>query len=67
MFDITAFSNGEFFYEGLVPGLYKAYIDPEQSAKYGYQSEPQSIEFEVQPSNTGRPNDNINFLLVPKE
>jgi len=63
--DIPAFSNGEFFYEGLVPGEYKAYVDPEQLAKYGYQSMPQSIEFEIKPSETGGSKDNLNFLLTP--
>jgi hypothetical protein len=63
--DIPAFSSGEYFYEGLVPGQYKAYIDPDQLTKYGYQSDPQFIEFEITPSDTGKSKDNMNFLLAP--
>lgn len=63
--DIPAFSSGEFFYEGLVPGRYKAYIDPEQLTKYGYRSEPQFIEFEIMPSDAGKSRDDLNFLLAP--
>jgi hypothetical protein len=63
--DIPAFSNGEYFYEGLVPGNYKVYIDPEQLTKYGYQSEPQSLEFEIAPSEAGESKDKLNFLLSP--
>jgi hypothetical protein len=63
--DISAFSSGEYFYEGLVPGQYKAYVDPEQLTKYGYKSEPQSIEFEITPLDAGKSKNNMNFLLTP--
>ncbi|MEE9553651.1 MAG: hypothetical protein V3W18_05085, partial [candidate division Zixibacteria bacterium] len=65
--EITTFSNGEFYYLGLVPGLYRAYIDLEQLEKYGYVSRPNEIEFLVEPVEGGTFIENINFAIVPKE
>jgi hypothetical protein len=64
--EITAFSNGEYMYFGLLPGFYRAYIDPQQLLKFKYESEPKSIEFKVDPANDGLSVENINFLLIPK-
>lgn len=64
---ITTFSNGEFYYLGLVPGLYRAYIDLEQLGKYGYESSPTEIEFRVEPAKGGATIENINFAIVPAE
>ncbi len=64
--DIVTFSNGQFYYLGLIPGNYRAYLDSEQLERFGYASEPKSIEFEVKPSTTGSSIENINFVLVPK-
>ena len=63
--NVPAFSNGEFYYEGLVPGHYKAYVDPAQMEKYGYKSEPQAIEFEISPQQTSNSIDGMNFILIP--
>jgi hypothetical protein len=65
--ELPAFSNGEFFYEGLIPGSYKIYIDPEQLAKYGYKSAPESIEFDVAPADAGKCKENVNFTLLPEK
>ncbi len=62
---ITTFSNGEFYYLGLVPGLYRAYIDLEQLERYGYVSEPNEIEFLVEPVEGGMSIEDINFVMVP--
>jgi hypothetical protein len=64
--DITAFNSGDFYYLGLIPGSYRAYLDPEQLAKYGYVSVPESITFEVKPGDKGTSIENINFLAIPK-
>lgn len=63
--EITSFSNGEYFYLGLIPGSYRAYIDREQLAKLGYSSQPEAIEFEVKPLEEGTSIEDIDFLLVP--
>jgi Arc/MetJ-type ribon-helix-helix transcriptional regulator len=63
--EITTFSNGEYFYLGLIPGSYRAYIDREQLAKLRYSSQPEAIEFEVKPLEMGTSIEDIDFLIVP--
>ncbi|HKK20002.1 MAG TPA: hypothetical protein VJ983_00905 [candidate division Zixibacteria bacterium] len=63
--ELMTFSSGEFYYLGLVPGSYKAYIDQAQLQKYGYRSVPEYIDFEVKPVEGGSSIENINFKLVP--
>lgn len=63
--EITSFNNGDLYYFGLLPGSYRAYIDDEQLAQFGYKSQPESINFEVQPIRGGTTVEDINFLLVP--
>jgi hypothetical protein len=64
--EVTAFSSGEFYCEGMIPGTYRAYIDPDQLTKYGYNCEPAALEFEIKPTDSGTCKENINFLLIPK-
>ncbi|PWB71561.1 hypothetical protein C3F09_07685 [candidate division GN15 bacterium] len=64
--ELTTFNNGEFYYLGLVPGNYRAYIDPDQLSQFGYTTLPESIQFEVKPSITGTTVDKIEFSLIPK-
>jgi hypothetical protein len=64
--DIVSFSSGQFYYLGLIPGHYRAYLDPEQLDRYGYIAEPPSLEFDVLPSESGSSVENINFVLKPK-
>jgi hypothetical protein len=63
--ELMTFSSGEFYYLGLVPGSYKAYIDQAQLQKYGYRSVPEFIDFEVKPVEGGSSIENINFKLIP--
>ena len=65
--EITTFSSGQYYYLGLVPGTYRAYLDSAQMERYGYVSEPPSIEFEVKPSATGSSVENISFVLKAKQ
>ncbi len=65
--EITTFSNGQFYYLGLIPGLYRVYINPGQLKKYGYKSEPAGIEFDIEPVEGGTSVEDINFLLLPEE
>jgi len=64
---VTTFSNGEFYYLGLIPGPYQAYIDPGQLERYGYRSEPEVIDFTVDPTDGSTTVEDINFLLIPIE
>ncbi len=63
--EIITFSNGEFYYLGLLPGLYSAHIAPEQLERLGYGSRPETIQFDVKPLEEGTSIDDINFLLIP--
>ncbi|MCP4634796.1 MAG: hypothetical protein GY855_17850, partial [candidate division Zixibacteria bacterium] len=64
--EVTAFTNGDYYYYGLIPGKYRAFIDPVQLNNYGYISEPPSVEFEIIPTEQGTTLDNVNFLLLPR-
>jgi hypothetical protein len=64
---ISTFNDGEYFYLGLVPGMYKAFPDPKQLADYTYESEPPSISFQVKTVEGGDYIENISFLIKPKE
>ena len=65
--EITTFSNGQFYYLGLVPGSYRLYIDSQQLEKYGYRSEPNGVEFEIKPIKGGTSIDDIKLQIVPLE
>ncbi len=45
--ELVTFNNGDFFHLGLVPGMYRAYLDPEQLKNYGYASDPPYIKFQM--------------------
>ena len=62
--EILTFNNGEYFYLGLPPGMYRAEIDKEQLSKSGYKSQPESIPFQVKTVENGDFVDNINFILT---
>jgi len=62
--ELTTFNNGDFYFLGLVPGSYRAYVDPKQLAQFGYTTSPESIQFEIQPSAKGLSIENIDFTLV---
>ena len=64
---ITTFNDGEFFYLGLVPGMYKVIIDRRQLEKYGYQSSPVERTFQIRTTEGGDSVENLNFLLTPKQ
>lgn len=62
--EVTSFNDGEFYYLGLIPGQYRAYVDPAQLEQYGYHSIPAQIEFEVAPIEGGAVVNDINFVLT---
>ncbi len=67
MSEINSFTDGEYYYLGLLPGSYRVYLDPAQIEKYGYVSQPESIEFEVKAIEGGTTIEDINFLMLPKK
>nr|MBN2276117.1 hypothetical protein [candidate division Zixibacteria bacterium] len=64
--NITTFNDGEYFHLGLVPGMYKAFIDPDQLTKYGYVSDPPSLSFQIKTIEGGDSVDNLNFIIRPE-
>lgn len=64
--EMPTFNSGDFYYLGLIPGSYRAYLDKNELQKYGYASEPPYIEFEIKPTEGGTFIENINFLLHSK-
>ena len=65
--EISTFNNGEFYYLGLIPGKYRARVLQEQLEAYGYISEPEMIDFEVNAVEGGSVIENIDFLLIPRK
>ena len=64
--ELITFNSGEFFHIGLVPGMYRAYIDPKQLERYGYESEPPYNRFQVKAVTGGDYISNINFIIEAK-
>jgi len=65
--EITSFQGGDFYYLGLIPGRYRARIQPEQLSTHGYRSQPESIDFEISPVEGGTVLDDLDFLLIPEK
>jgi len=63
--EVTTFSDGEYYFLGLLPGSYRAYLDPEQLKRGGYRTEPATLEFDIKPVMGGQTIENIDFLMVP--
>lgn len=62
--EISTFASGEFYYLGLRPGQYRAYIDSEQLARLGYRAQPPFVEFEVKSTEHGDIIEGISFQLI---
>ncbi len=65
MTQVTTFNDGEYYYLGLLPGRYRAYIDPKKLEAFGYKSTPASLEFEIKPEPGGSSITDIDFLVAP--
>ncbi len=63
--EVMSFTNGDFFYLGLLPGRYRAYIDPDQLKRYGYRCEPEYIEFDMDAVEGGAVVSDLKFTLIP--
>ena len=64
--ELTTFNDGEYYYLGLTPGSYRAYIDPKQLEQYGYVSKPGGIDFIIEPTEGGTSIEDISFKIVSK-
>ena len=65
--EVTTFNDGEYWYLGLLPGSYRAYLDTDQLSRAGYRSEPESIQFDIRPVLGGEVIENISFIMVPAQ
>ena len=65
--EVVSFNNGDYYYLGLVPGMYRISIDAELLARYGYQAEPTFRTFQMNTVAGGDIIEDINFVLAPKE
>jgi hypothetical protein len=63
--EVTTFNDGEYYYLGLLPGSYRAYLDPEQLKRGGYRTEPEALQFDIKPVMGGQMIEGISFLMVP--
>ncbi len=63
LIEMPTFNSGDFYYLGLIPGSYRAYLDKNELEKYGYKSNPPFIEFEIKPVTGGSFIEDINFIL----
>ncbi|MFI5264973.1 MAG: carboxypeptidase-like regulatory domain-containing protein, partial [Candidatus Kapaibacterium sp.] len=59
--DLLSYSNGWFYFMGLSPGKYRAYIDPMQLELLHYVSSPAYIDFEIKEE--GDAAEGLNFTL----
>ena len=67
LIELPTFNSGDFYYLGLIPGSYRAYLDKSELDKYGYSCDPPYIEFEIKPVAGGTFIENINFTLSSNE
>lgn len=65
--EITTFNDGEFYYLGLLPGDYQAYVDPAQLKRYNYTAEPALREFTLKPVEGGAVLEGLDFVLTRVE
>jgi hypothetical protein len=63
--DLLTYSTGEFYYLGIQPGKYRAYVDPKQLSLLHYSCEPAYIDFEVKSKEEGDVIEGLNFLAKP--
>lgn len=62
---VTTVSSGRFFYVGLEPGDYQAYLDPDQLRSLDLEVRQDSISFVVEPTEQGDIVDGLNFEIFP--
>ncbi|MBX3043382.1 MAG: OmpA family protein [Candidatus Kapabacteria bacterium] len=62
--NVFVFSDGSYFFDGLLPGKYSAQIDSMQLAILKVKSNPQVIDFEIKASEFGDYISNLDFELI---
>ena len=63
--ELVTFNNGDFFHLGLVPGMYRAFLDPEQLKNHGYVSNPPYIKFQMKTIAGGDYFSAASFIIRP--
>jgi len=64
---ISVFSDGTFYYMGLPPGKYEAYVDSSQLSILDVYAEPAILSFEVKPTKNGDYVEGLKILLRDKK
>ncbi|MGC8595173.1 MAG: hypothetical protein ACP5MI_06165 [Candidatus Kryptoniota bacterium] len=64
---IAVFSDGSFYYMGLPPGGYVAYIDSSQLSILNMVSQPQLLSFVIKPTKQGDYVSGLKIKLIPKQ
>ncbi len=65
--DLLTYSNGEYYYLGLLPGKYRVYVDPMQLELLHAVSSPPFIEITVTNKDDGDYIDNVNFTITKRQ
>ncbi len=63
IYRINTFSDGSFYYFGLLPGKYKIYLDKKIVSKIGKTTEPEFYNIEIKSVESGEYFDNMEFLI----
>jgi hypothetical protein len=61
--DLLTYSNGTYYFAGIAPGKYRAYIDPKQLALLHFTSTPEYIDFESSNKEADDFKGGLNFVL----
>jgi len=64
---ISIFGDGSFYYMGLPPGKYEAYVDSSQLSMLGLDADPAILKFEVKPTKNGDYVEGLKILLHDKK
>lgn len=62
--EVSTFAGGEYYYLGIMPGTYRAYVESEQLEGTRYRVEPEYIEFEIDPLNGLDLVEDLDFMLI---
>ncbi len=63
---VSVFNDGSFYYMGLPPGRYEAYVDSSQLAVLGVYEVPEKLLFDVKPTKNGDYVEGLSILLKNK-
>ncbi|HET6400327.1 MAG TPA: hypothetical protein VFH95_02920 [Candidatus Kapabacteria bacterium] len=64
--DLLSYSNGEYYYMGIMPGKYRIAVDPKQLALLHATTKPAYIDFTVKSVDDGDVEEGLNFTIEPQ-